>query len=164
MIWLENSIRFILLMALQVLLINNLHFMGVVAPCIYILFLLALPAELPRWVQLLIGFVTGLLMDICCNSLGVHMMACTMVCYLRPFLIGRLVQEDERLSGTVNSRSLGYEVYIKYLVLLTLVHHFMVFTLEAFTLHTFWLTMLQFVCSSLLTIVMLLSWEFIHNR
>lgn len=164
MIWIENSIRFIVLMLLQLLLINNLHFLGVVSPCIYILFLLALPAEMPRRFQLLVGFFTGLVVDIFCNTLGVHTMACTALCYLRPFLIGRLVQEDERLNGTVNSRSLGYEVYIKYLVILTLVHHLLVFSLEAFSFHAFWLTMLQFLCSSLLTVVLLLGWEVIHNR
>jgi len=164
MLWIENIIRLLLVLLLQILLIDNLHFLGVVDPFLYILFLLALPVEVDRRILLLIGFAMGLVMDIFSNSLGVHTAACTALCFARPYLISNLVQEDERLVGTVDGRSLGLEVYIKYVCLLTLLHHSMVFLLSAFTLHAFWLTLIQIIVSTLITIVLLLGWEFVKNR
>lgn len=162
MLWVENIFRFIVLLCLQVLLINNLHFMGVVHPCVYILFLLALPATINRLWLMVIGFLTGLLMDVCCNSLGVHTIACTALCFARPYFLGWLVQEDERLVGTISVMSLGWETYAKYLVLLTLLHHILVFSCAAFTLHAVWLTILQILSSSVLTIALILGWQLVR--
>lgn len=164
MIWLENILRFIIVMLLQLLLVNNLHFLGVVNPCIYILFLLAMPADLNRLWQLLIGFGTGFVMDVFCNSMGVHTLACTTLCFARPYLIGRLVQEDERLVGTITAMSLGWETYIKYVVFFTLGHHTLLFLLSAFTFRAFWLTLIQIVLSSALTIALILGWEAIRKK
>lgn len=164
MIWIENIIRFFAVVLLQLLLINNLHFLGVVNPCIYIFFLLALPAEINKGWQLGIGFTMGLIIDIFCNCPGVHAAACTALCFARPYVLGHLVQDDERLVGTINAHSLGLEVYIRYLVLLTLVHHSIVFILSAFTFHAAWLTLLQILISSLITIGLILVWEITHDK
>lgn len=164
MIWLENILRFLSVVLLQVLLVNNLHFMGVVNPCIYILFLIALPAELDKLWQLVIGFACGLVLDIFCNSMGVHTLACTTLMLARPYLISWLVQEDERLVGTITANSLGWETFIKYVVLFTVGHHTLVFLLAAFTFHAFWLTLIQIVASSLLTILLILGWEVVRKK
>ena len=164
MIWFEQIIRFVVVYLLQILLVNNLHFMGVVDPCIYILALLALPAEVNKLWQLLIGFAAGFVMDIFCNSMGVHTLACTTLMLARPYLIGWLVQEDERLVGTISSLTLGWETYIKYVVFSTVIHHTLVFLFSAFTFRAFWLTLIQIIVSSLLTIVLLIGWEAVRKK
>jgi len=164
MIWIENILRFLAVFLLQILLINNLHFLGIVDPCIYILFLLVLPADTNKMLQLGIGFLTGLVLDIFCNSMGVHTLACTTMMFARPYLIGRLVQEDERLVGTITANTLGWETFIKYVIFFTLGHHTLVFLLSAFTFHAFWLTLIQIIVSSLLTIGLILGWEIIRKK
>ena len=164
MIWFEQIIRFVVVYLLQILLVNNLHFMGVVDPCIYILALLVLPAEVNKLWQLLIGFAAGFVMDIFCNSMGVHTLACTTLMFARPSLIGWLVQEDERLVGTISSLTLGWETYIKYVVFSTVIHHTLVFLFSAFTFRAFWLTLIQIIVSSLLTIVLLIGWEAVRKK
>lgn len=162
--WIENILRFIICMFLQVLLVNNLHFMGVVNPCIYILFLLALPMGVNNLWQLGIGFCTGLLLDIFSNSPGVHTASCTAIMLLRPYLIGWLVAEQDRLVGTLNSSSMGWSAYIRYVAMMTLVLHVLVFSLATFSLHAVWLTVLQIVLSSLLTTGLLLFAEVIRSK
>ncbi|MBQ9339063.1 MAG: hypothetical protein IJS13_01875 [Paludibacteraceae bacterium] len=164
MVWIENIVRLVVLFLLQLLLVNNLYFLGIVHPCVYVFFLLALPAEVNRYWLLVIGFLTGLLMDVFCNSFGAHAAACTLLCFVRPFLLGRLVQEDERLTGTMNVTALGWEVYIKYVVILVLLHHITLFMLEAFSFRLFWLTLLQILLSALLTIVIIFGYEFARVR
>ncbi len=146
-------------MLLQLLLLQNLYFLGIVHPCLYILFLLALPAELDRHWVIVIGFITGLIIDLFSHSLGVHTAACTFICFLRPYLIDRLVQEDERLVDTINSASLGWEAYIKYVSLMAVAHYTIVAFLEAFSFRHIGLTLLQIVLSALLTIALILGYE-----
>ncbi len=153
----ENIVRYVVLLLLQVLLINNLQFFGVCNPALYVLCLLALPVKIPRWVELLIGFFTGLLMDIFCNTLGIHAAACTLVGFVRPLLIQHLVADNERLMGTPTRASMGEVAYVKFVVILVLIHHTTIFCLEAFSFHNWWFTLLQIIVSSLVSIGIILG-------
>lgn len=151
------------LLLLQLLLINNLHFMGVCNPCLYILFLIALPAQLPRWAEMLIGAATGMLMDLACNSPGAHMAACVALSYCRPAILHRLVPDDDRLIGTLSTRILDKPAYARLVIGLTLLHHAILFVLMNFTFHAFWLTLLQILVSALVTILLILGRELLRN-
>lgn len=161
--WLRQIGRLALLMALQVLLFNRLQIAGLCFPMVYILFLLNLPTRLPRWGEMLIGFAVGLLMDIWFNSLGVHIAACTAIAFLRPLLLSNLVQEMERVNGEVRSLSIGRIEYIKCVVILTLIHHFIVFSLEAWSLQNWWIILLQIICSSIMTLIVILGYDFVRK-
>lgn len=162
-LWVENILRYFILLFFQVLLINNLQLLGVCSPCIYVLFLLALPPTLPRWAELLIGFVAGLVLDIFCNTLGVQTAACTMVAYIRPLLIKNMVQDNERLTDTPSSKSLGFITYLKIVVILVLVHHTTMFSLIAFSFHNWWLTLIQIIVSSIVTIGLILGVDLLRR-
>ncbi len=159
----ENIIRYLTLLVLQVLLINNLQFFGLCNPALYVLCLIALPVNLPRWVEMLIGFSTGLLLDIFCNTLGIHAAACTLVSFVRPMLLERLVADNERLMGTPTGASMGISAYVKFVVFLVLIHHTVVFSLEAFSLHNWWLNLLQILISSAFSIGVFLGLDILKR-
>lgn len=155
----RNILRFVLCILLQALLFNRLQFMGVFHPYIYILCLLALPVHIPRPVELLLGAATGLLMDVFCSSQGVHMAACSLISFLRPLLIRLLVQDSERISQDISSFSLGHGEYIKLICILIPIHHVLVFILDAWSLsHPLYL-LAKIVCSTVVTILLLLWWD-----
>ncbi len=160
----ENIVRYVVLLLLQVLLFNNLQFFGLCNPAVYVLCLIALPVRLPRWLELLIGFFTGLLMDIFCNTLGIHAAACTLVGFVRPLLIERLVADNDRLMGTPTSGTMGWLAYVKMVVILVVLHHTAVFSLEAFSFHNWWFTLLQIIVSSAVSIGIFLGWDIISKR
>lgn len=162
-LWTENIVRFVLLLLLQVLLFNNLQLFGLCCPCVYVLFLIALPAGLPRWAELLIGFTAGLILDVFCNTLGVQMSACTLVAYLRPILIKNMIQDNDRIIGTPTGASLGVSVYLKLAAVLVFVHHSVMFSLIAFSLHNWWLTLIQILFSSMLTMLIIFGYDFLKR-
>lgn len=162
-IWVENILRYIVLLFLQILLLNNIELLSVCSPCLYVLFLIALPPTLPRWVELLIGFAAGLVLDIFCNTLGVQTAACTLVAYLRPLMIKNMVMDNERLTTTPNSASIGWVTYLQLVVILVLVHHGVMFSLIAFSFHNWWLTLLQTIVSSIVTIAIILGLDVLHR-
>ncbi len=164
MVWIKQTGRFLLLLLLQVLLINNLQFLGVCHPYIYIFSLLVMPITLPRWADMLIGGVAGLILDMFCNSLGVHIAACIMLMYVRPHLIGAYVSDRERLTDEIDIRSIGVVNFVKYTVLLVLLHHTMVFFLTAWSVQHFWFTLLEVVVSSIISILLLIGADLLRNR
>lgn len=162
-LWLENIGRLLGLLILQLLLINNLHFMGICNPCFYILFLIALPANLPHWAEQLIAFVTGALMDLAANTPGVHAAACVAIGFARPKILHNIVPDDDRLIGTISTRTLDWPAYARLVLGMTLIHHAILFMLLNFTFHALWLTLLQIVVSAAVTILLILGRELMRN-
>ena len=105
--WLKYISICILLLFLQVLLFDNLHWLGLVHPFIYIWAIILLPIELPRWGQMLIGATVGMVMDLFTHAPGIHMAGCVMIAYLRPLLVAGVVQDIDRLKGAVTSDTIG---------------------------------------------------------
>jgi len=83
----QNIIRFLLLVLFQVLVLNNIEFLGFINPYLYILFILSLPVQTPRWFALLLAFVLGLTIDTFSNTMGMHAFASVLICFLRNGII-----------------------------------------------------------------------------
>lgn len=160
-------VRYILLaiamMLLQLLLFNNLHFLGICHPFVYIIILLCLPMNLPRWGELLIGAGVGLIADMICSSPGIHMTACVLVSYLRPMLVSRMVQNAERLTDMVSGLTVGKNVFGVLVAILVPIHHLVVFALEYWSFSQLGWVLLATLLSSLLTIVIVLIFDLINR-
>lgn len=161
--WIKQLIQFIIILLLQVLLINNLHIGGWCYPCLYVVCLLAMPITLPRWVDLLIGALVGLIIDAFCNSAGVHMAACTLIMLIRRYQIERMVVESERLTDEINFESIGPASFSVYAALLIVVHHSTVFFLTNW-FHSFLFTLLQIAISAAITYGLVIGYEFIRKK
>ncbi len=157
--WIKEIGRFIVIIALQVLLFEHLHISIWGFPMVYILFLLNLSPHTPRWAELLIGFGVGLIMDICNTSLGVHIAACVAVSFIRPLLLNNFAQNLERIKDHVSGRSIGTIEYAKCVVLLTIIHHLIVFSLEAWNWNNWWIVLLQTIISGTFTSLMILGYD-----
>lgn len=157
--WNKEWIRFIVVMLIQVLLFNQIQIFGVCRPFIFILFLMMMPITLPSWSDMLIGALVGLLMDIACNSLGVHVAACVLLTYMRRPLIRNLVLEYERLNGEISRQTIGANAFVKYTILLVPTYHFVVFMLSAWGFSHIGWTLLQTVVSSIVSVLLVLGYD-----
>lgn len=162
--WLKYIGILVLLLFLQVLLLDNLHWLGLVHPFVYLWALLMLPIELPRWLQMVIGAAIGMVMDLFTHAPGIHMAGCVMVAYLRPLLVARYVQDIDRLKGAITINSIGVGNYFRLLALLVVVQHTVVFLLEAFTFAHFGFTLLQIILSSLFSYAFILMFEYLRKN
>lgn len=162
--WTKQIGRYILVMALQVLLFNQLQLWGACHPYIYILCLLMMPITLPHSVDMLIGAGVGLVMDVFCNSLGVHTAACILLMYVRPYLIGALVNDKDRLNEQISLRAIGMEALLKYVVILVVLHHLTVFLLAAWSWTHIGFVLLETLVSSVLTILLVLGYNTLRYR
>lgn len=149
MTWIKAILKLILLLLVQFLVFQNLHFMGICHPYIYILFLITMP-QLPRWAELLVGAAMGLLMDMICVSPGVHMAACVAMMFLRGILLQHFVQDVKRVTGEIGSLEIGRIEFIRLAIWTTLCHHALIFLLEAWgTTHFMWVLLTTLVSSAI---------------
>ena len=155
--------RLLLLFALQVLLFDHLHVGHWGIAMVYILFLLNLPVRIPRWAEMLIGLVVGLMMDIWHSSLGIHIAACVALSFARPLLLNQAVQDVERIKDNMSFQTIGRIEYTKCVVILTILHHFIVFTLESWNLAFWWIILLQTIVSSIMTLCFILGHEYLKR-
>ena len=157
--WTKQLGRYIVVMLLQVLLFNYLQLWDVCHPYIYIVCLLMMPITLPHSVDMFIGVAVGLVMDAFCNSIGIHMASCILLMYVRPYLLGTIVNDKDRLNEQISLRSLGLEATIKYVVILVLLHHLAVFSLSAWSWAHIGFVLLETVVSSIITITLIISYN-----
>ena len=162
--WLKYIGILLLLLFLQVFLLDNLHWLGLVHPFIYLWALLLMPIELPRWAQMLLGAAIGAVMDIITHAPGIHMAGCVIVAYMRPMMVANYVQDIERLKGGITIKTIGMGNYLRLLAVLIVVHHTVVFMLEAFTFHHFGYTLLQILLSSLFSFALILMFEHVRKN
>lgn len=157
--WIKFVIQSLVVLLLQLLLFDHLQIAGWGFPMVYVLVLMNLPIQIPRWAEMLIGSLVGIILDIWNSSMGVHMAACIAFSFLRPKLLRNLVQDLERVSGEICSRVVGMTEYVKCLVFLTLVHHLLVFALEAWSWQHWWMVIIQTLVSSLMTVVCIVGYD-----
>ena len=162
--WTKQIGRYIVVMLLQVLLFNRLQLAGICHPYIYILCLLMMPITLPNSVEMLIGALVGLVMDVFCNSMGIHMAACVLIMLLRPYLIGRMVSDKERLTEEISARSLGIEAMMRYTVILVVIHHLTIFLLASWTWTHVGFALLETLASGLITLIVILGYNLMKYR
>jgi hypothetical protein len=123
---LKNIFRLALFILVQVYVLNKLpHLHRFVIPYIYFLFILWLPFSINRFGLLIIGFLTGLLLDYFTMTPGLHTAACVLIAYARPFVINLLIPKDpsEFNYSEPSPRALGWAPYTVYILSLTFLHH-----------------------------------------
>jgi rod shape-determining protein MreD len=163
-LFLQNTVRFILLVLFQVLVLNNIEFLGYVNPYLYILFIITLPVKLPKWIAILIAFATGLLIDTFSNTHGMHAFAAVLIAFLRTGIIELFITIEEGNNPTPTFYTFGLNAYIKYVVLMVLIYHMAFFMLEAFSLAHIWLLLTKIVLSSVVTFIMIMGFQTIKSK
>ncbi len=152
-----NIFRFIFLIFLQIFVLNNIQLMGYVNPYLYILFIILLPLETPRWLLLILAFLMGYTIDYFSHTIGINIAATVFIAYLRPKLIHLLIPKLEPSPEVkIGIKHFGFKSFLLYASILTLVHHLSLFYLEIFRLSDFLLTLRRALLSSVFTIVLII--------
>jgi rod shape-determining protein MreD len=150
-------VNFVVFILLQVLLLNNLQFSGYVNPYLYVLFIITLPFSTPKWLLLILGFITGLIIDIFMNTLGLHTSATVFMAFLRPFILSSFSPRDGYEVGTRPVPSdYGFGWFFKYMVIMVATHHLFYFFVEAFDKELFLSTLTKSLISIVVSVVFIL--------
>lgn len=157
-------LMFVVLVAVQVLVFNQIQFSGFINPYIYVLFIMLLPLNAPRYAVLLLSFLIGLAVDIFSNSLGIHTFAAVFVAYARPLVIRIITNREEELSDYPGLAQTGILWFLSYTAIMVVLHHTVLFYIEVFTFNNFFNTLYRVFLSSVFSIFVIVLSQFIIFR
>jgi rod shape-determining protein MreD len=162
----RNIIRFLVVVLFQILVMDNIMINGYMIPYVYLLFILLMPFETPRWIQLISGFLLGLGIDLFEHTLGIHTAATVLIAFIRPYLLNLLSPRDGYEPDTFpRIHYYGFLWFLKYTLVIVVIHHFALFYLEVFQLKDFLSTLLRVILSTLLsTSTIVLSQYFVFRK
>lgn len=153
----RNIARFILLMLVQVLVLNNMNLGGYLNPYIYVLFILLLPANISKSFLLILAFFTGLTVDYFGNTLGLHAAASVLMAFARPGVLNLFFKNIEFNSGEEPGISkIGVGGFLRYTLVLVFIHHSALFFLEVFSFNDFLTTLYRIGLSTLLSTLIIM--------
>lgn len=147
------ALRFIILILAQVLILNNINFLGYINPYVYILFILLFPVKNNRTLFVFLSFLLGLCVDLFSDSGGVHAAASVFIAYIRPpvlkFSFGMIYEHQSiKFAQTEAGNRLVY------FSILSVIHHFIMFSLEVFNTSNIILILQKTLFSSIFTILL----------
>ncbi|CAN5404553.1 rod shape-determining protein MreD [soil metagenome] len=152
----NNLKRFLFLMLVQIIVLNHVQWSGYVNPYIYILFIMLLPMETPKWAVLMMGFATGMTIDMFGNTAGLHAAASTLLAFARPGILNLIAPRDGyEPETTFTPQKLGLNWFLAYVIILTVIHHFFYFYLEVFRFSEFFYTFFKALVNSAISIVII---------
>lgn len=151
--WLNYSILFVLMVGLQVLVFSHIQFRGMANAFPYVFFIIALPFGMSGRTVLILSALLGFSVDFLSGTLGVHMAAAVFAGYVRMMLLPVLAPQGDYEVGTSPSVGVnGWEWFLKFSVVMVLVHHTILFFVESFTFVNVGATLFNILISSLLSI------------
>ena len=148
--------RFIIFILLQGLIFNNFDFFGSFDPYIALVFILTFPIKINKISFLIASFCFGICLDLFSNSLGLNTAACLTAAFSRSYILSFVFGSffdplGLKLIKNYISESSFSQKFL-YLISIILIHHFVLFSLEAFSFEFFSLIIYKTFLTSLLTL------------
>jgi rod shape-determining protein MreD len=130
----KGLVYFTMLVLVQVLVLNNIHFLRLVTPFLYIYFIIKLPVGYSSVRLTFLSFLLGIVMDMLSNTPGMHAAACTLAGFARPFIIRMFMREDLPENLTPSYKTFGFGHFVRYTLFFVLLHHVSLFLIESLSL------------------------------
>ncbi len=161
----KDIIRFFLLIAVQVLLLDHVNLGGYINPSLYVFFILLLPFEVPWWLLLITAFLIGLGVDIFSNSTGLNAAASVFMAYLRPWVIRRVgAPADYEGNLKPGIADMGFRWFLIYSLILIFTHQLVLSLLDAFSFAEIGMISIRLILSTLFTLTLVIIAEYLFMR
>ena len=160
----QYSLWFLLYLVLQLLILRNVVLFDYAFCFVYVAGLLLLPAETNRTLLLVIGFMTGLIVDVFYNTLGMHAAASVLVAYLRPLLVRFQLEAKSPDRVEIGLHEMGLGAFLSFVVPLIFVHHAMLFLIEMSHVGMILHTLLRIGASTLFTTLLILLLQLFSSK
>ncbi|MDO9276356.1 MAG: rod shape-determining protein MreD [Lutibacter sp.] len=144
---LNNIIRFLALLFLQVFVFNHMNIFGNINPMVYVSWVFLFPVRKKRSLFLVLSFLLGISIDFFSDSGGINAFAITFIAYFRLPILMAILRKPDIDYVQFNIRTISTNKAVLFIATLTLIHHFIVFALEYFSFNA----ILSIISNTLLT-------------
>jgi len=156
--YLSNTLRFIGVLAIQLLILDNVYLVGFVVPVVYIYFILKLPFGTKRLVVLFLAFIMGMTVDLFVGTYGIHAAAATWIGFCRRPFLGIFGDFEDNQENSPSIKDKGLYPFLGYTAALSGIHIAVFFFLEnifyGFSLMLLWRIVASIAVSVFLIVLM----------
>lgn len=153
------SVYFVVLVLVQVLLLNNIYFLRLATPFLYLYFIIKLPVGFSPSRVLFLSFLMGIVIDAFSNTPGLHAASCTLVGFIRHIIIKLYKGEDLPEYTYPSFQTFGYGGFFKFSFTLVIIHHLTLFLLETLTIFDPLFLIIRILASTILTTLIICAVE-----
>ena len=147
---------FVLLIPAQAVIFNHMSIAAIAVPLVFLWLVVALPVTVGTNLSTLLGFLTGLGVDIFCDTPGLNAFCCTTIAFARKPVFHLYVSYDDDLAGrSPSSKTMGHAVYMKYMFTMVAAYCLLMYTIEAFQLLNLKMYLLRTLGTTAYTFVVL---------
>ncbi|MEM6829406.1 MAG: hypothetical protein AAGA66_17615 [Bacteroidota bacterium] len=150
----EQVFNLVALLVIQIPLLYRITLFDSAFAFFYVGFLIFLPFSLTRTYLLLIGFLSGLTIDVFSNTPGIHAFACVLIMYVRNNWL-QLVYDDVDELININHVSLGATTLTVFVFPIIFLHHLTIFSLENGGFHLFGLLITKVFLSTIFSFIVI---------
>ena len=161
----KHILNFIGLIAVQVLIIDQIDFLGLnvfVSPLLIGTYLFLIPLGWRTNKLLFLAFFMGLILDSFHNTLGMNTSAMVLIAFLRPlFLRIVLPREGVELEKSANVFTLKLPKYLIFSGISFFVYHLAYFSLESLVIDSFFSVLIKAFVSSIAAVLLSLLYQYL---
>jgi rod shape-determining protein MreD len=157
-------IYFVFYIALQVLVLNNIHLFRIMTPFLYLYIIIKIPVSITRSQVIAISFMVGLVIDIFSNTQGMHMAACSLAGMVRNPLMYTFSGKELTEEDTPSYQTLGVTSFMKYVISLVALHHVILFLVESISLFDPVFLIFRIFACVCLTVLLIFITEAFHIK
>jgi hypothetical protein len=137
--------------------------MGFINPFVYILFILIYPINGNKTLLILLSFLLGLTIDVFGDSGGVHAAACVFIAFIRPLLL-KFAFGVSYEYNMVKINKVPLAERLVYVAFMVFIHHFVLFSLEIFSLSHILLILKSTLFSGIFSTIVILCSLLLFSR
>lgn len=154
---LEYGLLFLILVILQVFFFNGLNLSLYFFPLVYVLFIGALPTNINSGLLLILGCITGIVMDLFMGFPAVNTIASLFTAFIRPAVIRLTVGKDAvNEAGVIRNADYKAKPTFLYYLVLVFAHCLVFFMFEALAWMNILYTLLRTFVSGAATLIFVL--------
>jgi len=160
--FIKYFLLFLVILVLQVFVLDQApQIIPYARPVLFFAFIIALPEMYDLWLMG-IAFTGGLLLDILYGTPGINAAACVLLAYLKVPLI-RLIKKDEEENSVPSGHItyLGFTRYLIYILVVSLLFHFVTGFLSVFTFAQAGQTILRAIVNTIVSVILIYIFEII---
>ena len=155
---------FIFLVLLQVFVLNNIKFLGYINPYLYISFIFFFPLKENRFPFLTYAFLLGLCIDFFLDSGGIHAFSTLFIGYIRLFYVKIFFRKSVVDFPFFKLELESFGKVFNYVVILTIIHHFILFSFTNFSFQNISEVLLNTLFSSIFTLLLFFTGSYIFIK
>ncbi len=153
-IGLNNGIRFVGLVLLQVVILNHINLFEFLNPLVYIVWVFLFPFKKNRSTLLILAFLLGLSIDFFSNSGGINASATLFIAYIRLFLLKVILKKTTFDFPLFKLNAIPFYKMLLFITILTVIHHLIVFSLAYFSFNALKTIIYNTFLTSLFTVIL----------